>query len=374
MKAEQHFNILIIGGGVTGAAIGYGLAKKGQSVGVMDAQPKKDRASRSNMGLIWCQSKALGNPAYVRWGFLSSKLFPQLTEDIQAASGIDISYAPVGGIIPCLGEAEFQRRAQYIEDLRTEAGGEYPGEMLSRSDLETLLPKISFGDQVVGGTFCDQDGFVEPLKLLFALRAAMVGCGGTFMPQTRALDIIPEKGGYRVKTEEGVFTCERLVMAGGLGNLPLARIFDLKVPIRPDRGQVLLTERVGDILPIPMLGITRTPGGTIMVGFMHENVGTDTRLVPESVAKEGQWAVSVWPKIADLRVIRCWSSLRVMPVDGLPIYDTLPGHPNLCVINAHSAVTLAAAHAAVLPDYILGRDSAGDHQAFGLSRFESSAL
>ena len=371
MKAEQHFKVLIIGGGVTGAAIGYGLAKQGESVGVMDASPLKDRASRSNMGLIWCQSKALGNPAYVRWGFLSSRLFADLDKDLKATSGIDIAYQPVGGIIPCLGQAEFHRRAKYIEDLRAEAGGEYPGEMLSREELEKLLPKITFGDQVVGATFCDQDGFVEPLKLLFALRASMVKYGGSFMPQTRAVDVVRQDKGYRVTTPDTTFTCERLVMAGGLGNLPLARPFGVTVPIHPDRGQVLLTERVGNILPIPLLGITRTPGGTVMVGFMHENVGTDTHLVPESVAKEGQWAQAVWPKIADLRVIRCWSSLRVMPNDGFPIYDTLPGHPNLFLINAHSAVTLAAAHAAVLPDYILGRDSAGDHQAFGLARFAS---
>ena len=157
MKSEQHYKVLIIGGGVTGAAIGYGLAKQGESVAVMDASPLKDRASRSNMGLIWCQSKALGNPAYVRWGFLSSRLFPELNRDLLETTGIDMAYAPVGGIIPCLGEAEYERRAKYIEDLRAEAGGEYPGEMLSRSELEKLLPKITFGDQVVGGTFCDQD-------------------------------------------------------------------------------------------------------------------------------------------------------------------------------------------------------------------------
>ncbi len=372
MKAEQDFNVLIIGGGVTGAAIGYGLAKQGESVCVLDASPLKDRASRSNMGLIWCQSKALGNPAYVRWGFLSSRLFTELDKDIKATTGIDIAHQPVGGIIPCLGQTEFERRANYINDLRVEAGGEYPGEMLSRTELETLLPKIRFGDQVVGATFCDQDGFVEPLKLLFGLRAAMTQRGGTFLPRTRATEICPvDGGGYRVKTQDKVFTCERLVLAGGLGNLPLARPFDVKVPIHPDRGQVLLTERVGNILPIPLLGITRTPGGTIMVGFMHENVGTDTRLVPESVAKEGRWAQTVWPKITDLRVIRCWSSLRVMPDDGFPIYDTLPGHPNLFLINAHSAVTLAAAHATVLPDYILGRKTSGDHLNFGLSRFNA---
>lgn len=365
-----HFEVLIAGGGVTGAAIGFGLAQKGVRTAVLDAAPKKDRASRSNMGLIWCQSKALGNPAYVRWGFLSSRLFPELVRDIEKISGIDTVYSPSGGIIPCLGETDFNRRAAYIDDLRREAGGEYPGQMLTRSELSGLLPKITFGDRVTGGTFCDQDGFIEPLKLMFAMREAMVRLGGTFIPDARVIDITPLADGYRVTTSGSVYTCDRLVLAGGLGNRRLAAPFNVRVPVTPDRGQVLLTERVGDILPIPLLGITRTPGGTVMVGFMHENVGMDTCLVPESVAEEAAWAVSVWPKIADLRVIRCWSSLRVMPKDGFPIYDTIPGHPDIFLINAHSAVTLAAAHARVLPEYITGTNREGDHMAFGLSRFQ----
>lgn len=375
-KPEKHFTVLIAGGGVTGMAIGYGLARQGIDVGILDASSKKDRASRSNMGLIWCQSKALGNPDYVKWGFLSSQLFPDMTGEIEELSGIDIAYAPSGGIIPCLGEEDFNRRARYIDDLRVEAGGRYPGEMLSRRELAKLLPKITFGDQVTGGTFCDRDGFVEPLKLMFAFRQAMVRKGGTFLNNTRVTDITPmgdTAGGknsrYIVTTKDRTYSCDRLVLAGGLGNCQLAGRFNVRVPITPDRGQVLLTERVGNILPIPILGITRTPGGTIMVGFMHENVGTDTALVPESVAREALWAESVWPGIADLRVIRCWSSLRVMPRDGFPIYDTLPGHPGIFLVNAHSAVTLAAVHAQILPGFIMGRDITRELEGINLDRF-----
>ena len=368
---KQHFDIIIAGGGIIGAAVGYGLAKKGCSVAILDAPPILDRASRSNMGLIWSQSKALGCPEYARLGFLSSRLFPALGRELLDTSGIDIVYSPSGGIIPCLGEEDFNQRSQYIDDLGVQSGGDYPGMMISREELEKKLPRINFGDQVVGGAFCEGDGFVEPLKLLFALRQGMVNLGGSFLNNSRVTGISRENKGYVVKTAKNIFSCERLVLAGGMGNRQLASHFDLKVPVQPTRGQVLLTERVGDILPIPLLGITRTPGGTVIVGFMHENVGMDTGLVPESLAKEASWAVSVWPAIANLRVIRCWSSLRVMPRDGYPVYDTIPGHSNAFLINTHSAVTLAAVHAKTLPDFVLGKGLPLDQQIFGLSRFKN---
>lgn len=370
---QQHFDVLIVGGGVTGAAMGYGLAKKGCRVGVIDDVPMVDRSSRSNMGLIWCQSKALGRRDYVRWGFESSKLYGELAQELEENSGIDILYSRSGGIIPCLGEDEFKRRSDYMEGLHKEAGHEgYPGEMMNRQELEKVLPKIKFGDQVVGGTWCEEDGYVEPLRLMFAFRKGMVNLGGTLINGCRVTHITHMTNGYHLKTSKGIFECERLVLAGGLGNRQLGAHLGLNVPLYPNRGQVLLTERIPDILPTPLLGIARTRGGTVMVGFGHEHVGTDLGLTPEIVAKEARWAVSVWPALARLKVIRTWSCLRVFPKDGLPIYDKIPGHDKAFVINAHSSVTLAAVHEKILPDYLLGKELPMDARGFGLSRFNQA--
>ena len=53
---NASFDVVIVGGGVTGAAVGYGLAKRGVKTCLVDAVPTFSRASRANMGLIWCQS------------------------------------------------------------------------------------------------------------------------------------------------------------------------------------------------------------------------------------------------------------------------------------------------------------------------------
>ena len=46
---------------------------------VLDAPTDTNKASRTNVGLIWCQSKFLHLPDYAKWGFVSSRLYPALT-------------------------------------------------------------------------------------------------------------------------------------------------------------------------------------------------------------------------------------------------------------------------------------------------------
>ena len=52
-----------------------------------------------------------------------------------------------------------------------------------------------------------------------------------------------------------------------------------------------------------------------------------------------------FPWLRDLQIVRAWAALRVMPPDGLPIYDQSERVPGAFTANCHSGVTLAAAHA-----------------------------
>ena len=60
--------ILVIGGGVIGTAVGYGLAELGAQVNLLDQGGSTPNASRGNFGLVWVQSKGLGMLRYAEWG------------------------------------------------------------------------------------------------------------------------------------------------------------------------------------------------------------------------------------------------------------------------------------------------------------------
>ena len=82
-KAAGERDVIIVGGGIAGAALAYGLAGKGCKATVLDAPTRTNMASRTNVGLIWCQSKFLHLPEYARWGFMSSRLFPELVRELE---------------------------------------------------------------------------------------------------------------------------------------------------------------------------------------------------------------------------------------------------------------------------------------------------
>ncbi len=63
----REFDAIVIGGGLVGAAIAYGLVRAGLKPALIDEGDVAFRASRGNFGLVWVQSKGLGAPHYQRW-------------------------------------------------------------------------------------------------------------------------------------------------------------------------------------------------------------------------------------------------------------------------------------------------------------------
>src|SRR5258707_12349226 len=118
----RQFDAIVIGGGLVGAAIGYGLARAGLAVAMVDEGDVAFRASRGNFGLVWVQSKGLGAPHYQRWSRSSAAVWPALAAQLAEQTGLDIGLRQPGGVYFCLRDAEMERRAEGRDALRREAG------------------------------------------------------------------------------------------------------------------------------------------------------------------------------------------------------------------------------------------------------------
>jgi len=60
-------DVLVIGGGLVGTAVAYGLAREGARVTVLDEDDGGFRASRGNFGLVWIQGKGHDRTPYASW-------------------------------------------------------------------------------------------------------------------------------------------------------------------------------------------------------------------------------------------------------------------------------------------------------------------
>lgn len=344
--------IAIVGGGMVGSALGYGLAKTGANVVMLDQGDRDLRAARGNFGLLWVQGKGADFPDYAHWTLLSTGLWPAFAQELKSLTGIDVQFEQRGGIHYCLEDKEL---AEYEVELAQQAevsNGQFEYRMLNGGELKTLEPNIS--RRIAGGGYSPNDGHVNPLLLLRAMHAGFIASGGLYRPRQSVQCIERLKGGFRLITEQGELRAEKVVLAAGLDNKRLAPMLGLSQPLYPQRGQLLITERLPQLLNYPSIYLRQTREGTIQIGDSSENAGLDDSNTTSVMAGLARRAVNLLPALKHRRVVRGWGALRVLSPDGYPMYEQSDASgAQAFAFSCHSAVTLAAAHALYLAPMVM---------------------
>jgi glycine/D-amino acid oxidase-like deaminating enzyme len=340
----RDYDVAVVGGGLLGSAIAWGLGRLGKRVAVLDEGDIAKRASRANFALVWVQSKGLGMPAYTVWTVRASETWGKLAMELKEQTGLDVCLQQNGGFHLTLGDDEFAQRGELVTRMHNQVGAaDYKMEMLSASEVKKMLPLI--GPDVSGGSFCPLDGHVNSLRTFRALHSGFKSFGIDYFPE-RPVSVITQSGGeFRMTTPQGEIRAGKTVLAAGNANQTLAPMVGLYAPMGPTRGQIVVTERTMPFLRHPLTTIRQTDEGTVMIGDSKEDE-LDERVLKHSIsAVMADRAQRMFPHLARLNVVRTWAGIRVMPQDGFPIYDQSETHPGAFVACCHSGVTLASNHA-----------------------------
>lgn len=367
-------DIIIIGGGLSGSATALGLVREGAGkVMLFDEQLPSQRLSRGNFGLTWFMTKGTDHPVYAQWCRMATQQWPDFAAYLEEETGYDVELEWTGGAMHAFGEAEFQIHARSIETIRRsccKVDLDYPVKMLNRSEFADLIPDMQLGEDVSGAMYTPEQGHVNPLKVLTALRCAFQKKGGIFHGRQSVGKILPQKDQtIVVETNQGRYQCEKLVIAAGHGSLRLVQSLGERLHIYPSRGQVMITERHRRILKVPLLCVRQTADGTFLIGFSTENTSFDTSVTPFAMKHQAANAIRVFPELASLNWIRAWGAIRVMTPDGAPIYSRLEGHENITVLALHSALSLAPMKISAIAPWILGKSEAKHLYHFRNGRF-----
>src|SRR5260370_39176695 len=86
------FDVAVVGGGLVGAALAWGLARAQQRVVVLDEGDVAHRASRANFALVWVQSKGLGMPEYAAWTKRSSDSWQGMAQELKQPTSTHLAY------------------------------------------------------------------------------------------------------------------------------------------------------------------------------------------------------------------------------------------------------------------------------------------
>lgn len=370
---SRDYDVAVVGGGLLGSAIAWGLGRLGQRVCVLDEGDMVKRASRANFALVWVQSKGLGMPAYTRWTVAASNSWPRLAEELREQTGLDVCFQRNGGFHLALSEEELAQRADTVKRMSEQPGGTaYDFEILGHAEVAKMLPHI--GPEVVGGSFCPLDGHVNSLRTFRALHTGLARLGVDYRPDQAVTAITYTGDGFRLTTTKGEIASQKVVLAAGNANETLAPMVGLTAPMGPTRGQVIVTERTAPFLPHPLTTIRQTDEGTVMIGDSKEDALDDSEARLPITSVMADRARRTFPLLGRLNVVRSWAGIRVMPKDGFPIYDQSQACPGAFVACCHSGVTLAAIHAYELaPMIAAGRLDPDRTGAFSARRFAEAA-
>ena len=366
----KDFDFIVVGGGLVGCSIAYGLARQKHRVAVLDGGDRSFRASRGNFGLVWVQGKGADFPPYARWTGQAANLWPQFAEQLTAETGIEIDYQRTGGMHFCLEQQEWDERVSEMELIRQHTDGRFEYEMLGHEQVKAFIPQIS--GKVLGASYSTQDGHVNPLYLLQALQQGMDCHQVQYFPNQVIDKIETRQDGYHAHATEGVVSAGKIVLCAGLGNRRLGDMLGMDIPVVVDRGQIMITERLQPFLNLPTLHVRQTAEGTVQIGYSHEDVGLDDGTSPSVLKKIARRAVMMFPFLQRVRLVRAWGALRIMTPDNNPIYQQSAECPGAFTVTCHSGVTLAAMHAGPVAEWIAGRAEHNQIKHFSTDRFNVS--
>jgi len=362
-------DIAIIGGGLVGSAIAYGLRDKARKIAVLDEGDVALRASRGNFGLIWLQSKGYGMGEYSRWTFHSVRQWPRFAAQLRDETGIDVALEQQGGLTPLMGDYETEARLAWMQRLMAQPAVEpFEWKLLDHRQAADLVPGL--GKDVTAAIWTPHDGIVNPLKLLRALHTAFQRSGVSYLPHHGVQKIERISGVFHLATPRATIRAHKIVLAAGLGNQGLSGQVNLLLPMAPQRGQIIVLERTRRLLETPMITLRQNDEGSWLVGDSQEDAGYADHVVTLPVlATLADRAVRTLPALKEVRAVRAWSALRVKARDGFPVYDQSATHPGAFVATCHSGVTLAAIHALTLAPMIAAGELAADLAPFSTRRF-----
>ncbi len=357
-----------------GAAVAYGLARDGVSTIMLDGADGSLRAARGNFGLVWVQSKGLGLQRYADWSRESAHLWEDFAADLRDSAGIDVNHQNGGGLNLLLSDEERENYRRNIDIMRQQAGADgYDCEIIERDEIQKMVPGLRVGEGVAGGSFGPHDGHVNPLKMLRALHRGFTQLSGRYFPCNEVNHISHDGGVFVAKSAGNRFTAPKIVLACGHGITKLAPMVGLNTPIRPQRGQVLVTERIEATVEMALGSIRQTDEGGFMFGNSEEETGFDdgtTLPVTRNIAAR---AVKAFPQLENVRLVRNWGCIRVLTPDKCAIYDESETMPGAYVATSHSGVTLGAVNARHISRWVSTGDTPPNFDQFSARRFDVPA-
>ena len=358
---ERVHDVAVVGGGVLGNFIAFDLAREGLDTVLLERGYTASGTSGATHAWIYVSTKTPG--FYGRFSYESSLRYEALARE----HGVDFQYERSGGLSLLWSDAQLEEARRTVADQNA-AGIEC--HLLTPDEVAAKEPIVS-PEHIKGAIYGPLDGCVNPFSVMYAMNRLAREAGADFRPYTEVLGVDREGDGYRIATSTGVVRARRIVVAAGVWSLDLARMIGFHLPVKPSRGQVLVS---GPMPPtvhhILANGSVRQliERGVILMGRVMETDQTEAVNTYDGIQKALKDVLALAPSLGDVSVVRSYAGIRPKPFDDLPILGEVPGHPGVYTAVTHSGVTLGPVIGLSLAELIGGRPTTHDVAPYGWDR------
>lgn len=373
--------VVIIGGGIVGSSIAYHLIAAGcKDVLVIERESAQGKGSTGkSMGGVRAQ---FSTPTSIQMSLYSIPFYASFEERLGHPSG----YKPQGYLFCATNEKHLAYlRTNYEKQV---ALGLKDVRLIAAQEIRNTFPQLR-SDDIVGGSFCSSDGFVDPYSAMIGFMTWAADHGAQLWKNSEVTAIGCDAHGIsQVETSRGTVATRNVVNCAGAWSTAVAKMVGVDLPVEPLRRMLVPTEPF-DRFPhsAPMIidmstGFHFRPEG---LGFLmawndpRETPGYKMDFDPAFVEKILMHAADRVPVFENVAVNpkRAWAGLYEMTPDHHPILGPVPEVPGFFLANGFSGhgVMHAPATGKILSDLILnGKTDLVDASSLALSRFAEGRL
>ena len=355
----KNADIVVIGSGVIGSSVAYNLTKKGAKVTLIEGGTLGCGSSCACDGFVIMQSKSPG--PHLTMALASEILYRTLPEELDW----DIGYRHCGGMIVI--ERPEELEAMKIFMSKQQSLG-LDVQLLTGDEARKIEPALA--PHIVGATISSRDAQVNPMYLVNGYLHAAKRKGLTICKNMPVTDITTEGGKVTGVIAGGEkFSSGTVVYCGGVQTPKLMSKLGVDIPIKPRRGQLVITEPVDPLIHHVMLcaryiaakyhpellegaqddalrlgvgmALEQTSEGGLLIGSTREFVGFDKRVTEIGFRTVTSHAARIVPALKKIRAIRTFAGLRPYTPDGKAFMGAVPGFSGLYLAAGHEGDGIA---------------------------------
>lgn len=373
-------DVVVVGGGVIGAAIAYFATVEGLGVTVLERDLPANGTSSACEGNILISDKELGPELEL------ARYSLDVWNDDLAEHAHLWEFESKGGIIVASKSSSLESLNRLTD---TQRGYGVDAQDLSIDQLRDLEPHIS--PDALGAAFYPEDSQVQPMLVAAHLLRLARRRGARVVTGAQVTGVLREGDKVTgVRTGVGDFSAGAVVNAAGTWASSVAELAGVRVPVLPRRGFVMVTEPMRPMVHhkvyaaeyVDNVGssdaglqaspvIEGTPAGSILIGSSRERIGFDRTVSVPALATIARNAVALFPFLDQAKVLRHYHGFRPYCPDHLPVIGHDDRAPGLWHAAGHegAGIGLSAGTGKLMAQALAGREPEIPLAAFAPHRF-----